>query len=161
MATTISICPNAGSDAWLQKTRHCFAGQQDHPTKHHAIFSYGDMLGISSFYLLYHRICLHCKDESSLLSQKLTVTRCSGYKWEMDYCLDVCHVTKVVTYSTWGIKKKKKGEFLSPFVDCTLQSSSPFNCTNFMKCVREMNKPAHVQNATCLYFFFVTWNPQL
>jgi len=40
------------------------------------------MLRLSSFYLLYHRICLRCKDESSLPPQKLILTRCSGSEWK-------------------------------------------------------------------------------
>jgi hypothetical protein len=43
-ATSISIWPSVGSDAWPAKTRHCIAGHQNCLTKYHAIFSYGDML---------------------------------------------------------------------------------------------------------------------
>jgi hypothetical protein len=45
-------------------------------------FSYGDKLRTPSFYCLYHRICLSCKDEALLPSQKLIMTSCSRYGWK-------------------------------------------------------------------------------
>ena len=59
-----------------------------------------------------------------------------------------------------GTKKKKLGEFLFPFLGRTLQSSSPFNYTNFMKRVGEF-WTLHMFQMLLVFSFFVTWNPQL
>ena len=65
------------------RTPGSFTGHQDCLTYGHAVFSCGNVLRAPSFYHLYHRICLSCKDKSSLPSQKLIVTCCSRYgrKW--------------------------------------------------------------------------------
>jgi len=56
---------------------------------------------------------------------------------EMDYCLDICQVAKGEHIEhLQGLKNI--GEFLFPPVGHILQSSLPFKCTYFMKCVREL-----------------------
>jgi hypothetical protein len=59
--------PESAGATTLQKTKHYFAGHQDYLT----------YLTLS-FCHLNHRICLSCEDESSMQSQKLIVTCCSG-----------------------------------------------------------------------------------
>jgi hypothetical protein len=101
-------------------------------------FSYGDMLRILSFCYLYHRICLSCEDESSLPSQKLIVTCCSRYGVEMDYQLDICHVTKGGhKQHLWGGGGGIWSVSLS-ICRSHVKSGLPFKCTNFMKYVREL-----------------------
>lgn len=72
---------------------------------------YGDILRTVSFFRLYHRICLSCKDKSLLLSQQLIVTCCSRYgrKWIISLIPCDKRQTHILLLR---YEKKKLGEFL-------------------------------------------------
>ena len=57
---------------------------------------------------------------------------------EMDYGLDVCHVTNDGHTQHLSRMPKKNGEFLFPSVGRQLPSFPPFKYTDFVKCVREL-----------------------
>jgi len=57
---------------------------------------------------------------------------------EMCYCLDIRHVTKGLTRCAKKKNNKELGEFFFLSVGRMLKSFPPFQCTDFMKCVREL-----------------------
>jgi len=73
-----SICTNIGLDTWLQKTKALLCWPPRSPDlKPCHFFLWGYVK--DSFYRLFPRICLSCKDKLSLPPQKFFMTCCSWY----------------------------------------------------------------------------------
>ena len=75
---------------------------------------------------------------SQLPSQKSIMPCCHRYgqKWIIGLASSVSLTAD--TYSTYEVLKKRLIEFIFPIVDRKLQSFRPFQCTNFVKCLREL-----------------------
>jgi hypothetical protein len=87
-----------------QQDWHCFAGHQDRPSYHHAMFPYGNML---------RSLPPLPKDLPELWRRSIAVISeiCRDMLqrvWaEMDYRLDVCSVTNADTYSAHEVSEIK------------------------------------------------------
>jgi hypothetical protein len=97
-----------------------------------------------SFFRLYHRICLSCKDKSLLLSQQLIVTCCSRYGQKWTISLRSGMWQKADTHITPEVWKKKTWCISLPSVGRMLQSFLASKRKDFMKCHEIMNNSVYM-----------------
>jgi len=123
-AILINICLNTGSDAQLQNTRHCFAGEQDRLIQCYLIFSYGDVLWTHSTASAWTaKMNHHC----TLINHSWHIAAGMGRN-RLSHWHPPCH--KGWTHRALMRYEQKLADFHFPSVCLVLQSFLPYKCTN-------------------------------